>query len=216
MLLGTLALTLSTTLAACGGEEDAPQVLSDTDHNEQDVAFASDMVQHHAQALTMVDLTLGRELDPEVHAMAIQIRDAQGPEIELMTDWLVDWDEEVPETVRDHANAEHGETTVDEHGHEVPSDEGGHEGHDMDDMGGDTGHDMPGMLSDDELTALEEATDEEFGDLWLELMIAHHEGAVEMAEVQLDEGEFRPAVELADDIIEAQEAEIEEMRALLG
>ena len=45
--------------------------------------------------------------------MAEQIRDAQAPEIETFTDWLTDWDEEVPETVRDHANA----------------------GHDMDDMG---------------------------------------------------------------------------------
>jgi len=51
---------------------------------------------------------------------------------------------------------------------------------------------------------------------WLELMIAHHEGAVAMAEEQAAEGTFRPAVELAEDVVAGQTAEIEQMRALLG
>ena len=44
------------------------------------------------------------------------------------------------------------------------------------------------------------ADDEAFGTLWLELMIAHHEGAVEMAQAQQATGTFRPAVELAEEI----------------
>ena len=171
------ALLLVPTLTACG-EEDEPQVLSDTEHTARDVAFASDMVQHHAEALAMVDLTIGRDLDPEVRALAEAIRAAQGPEIELMADWLVSWDEEVPETVRDHANADHG----------TPAD----------------------------LEPLEEASDAEFDELWLAMMVQHHEGAVAMARTQLDEGTYRPAVELAGDIVEAQEAEIEQRQALLG
>ena len=75
--------------------------MSTTEHNDADVEFASNMLQHHAQALSMVDLTRGRTLDPEVQQLAEQIRDAQAPEIEIFTDWLTDWDEEVPETVRD-------------------------------------------------------------------------------------------------------------------
>lgn len=192
-----LILALILVLAACGGEDDQ-QVLSDTDHNDQDVSFARDMVQHHAQALAMVDLTLERDLEPEVQQLAEQIRDAQGPEIELMVDWLVSWGEDVPETVRDHANAGHG----DEHGDHGEQ--------------GDTGHDMPGMLTAEELQSLEDAPDAEFDELWLRAMIAHHQGAVEMAEVQQEEGEFRPAVELAGDIVAAQEAEIARMQALLG
>ena len=47
------------------------------------------------------------------------------------------------------------------------------------------------------------------------MMIEHHEGAVEMAEVEVAEGEYADAVALAEEIIESQEAEIAEMEALL-
>ena len=79
--------------------------MSETDHNDADVAFATDMIQHHAQALSMVDLTEGRTLDPEVKQLAEDIRATQAPEIEKMADWLQDWDEKVPATMRDHSNA---------------------------------------------------------------------------------------------------------------
>ena len=52
--------------------------------------------------------------------------------------------------------------------------------------------------------------------MWLEMMIEHHEGAVEMAEEEQGDGEYPPAVDLAGDIVESQTAEIEEMRSLLG
>ena len=63
--------------------------------------------------------------------------------------------------------------------------------------------------------SLEEASDQEFTALWLELMIAHHEGAVEMAQAQQATGTFRPAVELAEEIEASQTAEIETMCDLL-
>ena len=195
-----LVLLPALALAGCGSDE-ADQVLSDTEHSQQDVAFATDMVQHHAQALSMVDLTRGRPLDPEVAALAEEVRDAQAPEIELMTDWLVDWDEDVPETMRDHSHAGHGDHSAAEA---------------MEGMEGTSGSDMPGMLTAEQLRELEEAGDAEFEDLWLELMIAHHEGAVAMAEEQAAEGTYRPAVELAEDVVAGQTAEIERMRALLG
>lgn len=194
------ALTAALALTACGADEEE-QVLSDTEHSDQDVAFATDMVQHHAQALSMVDLTLERPLDPEVAVLAEQVREAQAPEIELMSDWLVDWDEEVPATMRDHSNAGHGDHSAAEA---------------LEGMGEDDGSGMPGMLTAEQLAALEDAGDSEFEDLWLELMIAHHEGAVEMAEQQAAEGTYRPAVELAEDVVASQTAEIEQMRALLG
>lgn len=194
------ALTAALALTACGADEEE-QVLSDTEHSDQDVAFATDMVQHHAQALSMVDLTRERPLNPEVAALAEQVREAQAPEIELMTDWLVDWDEEVPATMRDHSNAGHGDHSAAEA---------------LEGMGEDGGSGMPGMLTAEQLAALEDAGDSEFEDLWLELMIAHHEGAVEMAEQQAAEGTYRPAVELAEDVVASQTAEIEQMRALLG
>jgi uncharacterized protein (DUF305 family) len=83
-----LGLTLVLTTAACGDSDSSDSMSrpSTTEHNQADVAFATDMIQHHAQALSMVDLTLDRALDPQVQAMAEAVRDAQGPEIETMTE----------------------------------------------------------------------------------------------------------------------------------
>ncbi|MFE7227791.1 DUF305 domain-containing protein [Nocardioides sp. NPDC057577] len=197
-------LAVLLTLSACGGSEETtqPQQLSETEHNKADVAFATEMIQHHAQAISMVDLTMDRKLDPEVEKLAEAIRAAQGPEIETMSSWLREWGEEVPATMRDHVN-------------------GGHEGHGDDDssmsdsMEG-MADDMPGMMSGEDMDALENASDAEFGDMWLEMMVEHHEGAVEMSETEQDEGRFKPAVDLAGTIIESQSTEIDTMEKLLG
>lgn len=199
-LLGTLTLGLALTLTGCGNDEaanDTSAQVSETDHNDADVEFATAMIQHHAQALSMVDLTMDRTLDPEVQRLAEAIREAQGPEIETMSDWLQDWNEEVPETMRDHANA----------------------GHDMEGMGDsmdDLDSDMPGMMSGDDFDELENAPDSEFQTVWLEMMVAHHEGAVEMARDQQESGQYRPAIDLAGNVVATQTAEIAEMKALLG
>ena len=201
--LGAVALTLAlgAGLSACGDDTSdaagSSAEVSTTEHNDADVAFASDMITHHAQALSMVDLTLDRPLDPEVQALAEDIRDAQGPEIETMADWLTKWGEKVPETMRDHANA----------------------GHDMDDMSDnmdDMGHaDMPGMMTADDVDELENADDDEFQDMWLEMMIVHHEGAVEMSATEQEDGRFKDAVDLAGQIIDSQGQEIALMKELL-
>jgi uncharacterized protein (DUF305 family) len=48
------------------------------------------------------------------------------------------------------------------------------------------------------------------------MMIKHHEGAVEMARTELAEGEDEAARKLAEEIIDGQQKEIAEMKALLG
>jgi uncharacterized protein (DUF305 family) len=190
-------------LTGCSGDQDGGGDESGgSDHNGADVAFAGDMIQHHAQALAMVDLTVDRPLDPEVQALAEAIRAAQGPEIETMSDWLTEWGEPVPATVRDHVNAED-----DEHG-------GGHDT--GDDTGDDTGMDMPGMMSDEQMDELEAAPDGEFQGLFLEMMIEHHEGAIEMARTEQADGRYPTAVALAEQIESAQEAEIATMQGLLS
>lgn len=188
-------LAVLTALAACGNDDASdshPQSAANGEEfNDSDVAFATDMIQHHAQALAMVDLTMGRRLDPEVQRLAEGIRSAQGPEIEQMSDWLTRWDQPLPETVRDHANA---------HGDGDPE---------MD-------HDMPGMMSAEEMAALEAADGAEFEEMWLEMMIEHHEGAIEMARTEQSEGRHPAAIDLAEDIEATQEAEISAMESLLG
>ena len=200
--LSALALTLvlGAGLTACGDDtSDAPgkAEVSTTEHNDADVTFASDMITHHAQALSMVDLTLDRPLDPDVQALAEGIREAQGPEIETMADWLTGWGEDVPETMRDHVN-------------------GGHDMDDMSDNMDDTDHDdMPGMMTADDVDELENASDTEFQDMWLEMMVEHHEGAVEMAQGEQEDGQFKDTVDLAGQVIETQTAQIDTMKELL-
>ena len=116
-----LLITLVPALAACG--DDAPAAAAPAEHtaangdtyNDADVAFATEMIPHHADALVMVDMTQGRDLSPELATLAEEIRDAQAPEIEHMVDWLTAWKEEVPETSRDHVNShDMGETGSDD------------------------------------------------------------------------------------------------------
>ncbi|GAA1411520.1 DUF305 domain-containing protein [Oerskovia paurometabola] len=82
--------------------------------------------------------------------------------------------------------------------------------------GDHSGHEMDGMLSDEEIQALEAADAATVSRLFLEGMIAHHEGAVDMAEAELADGENAEALALAQEIIDAQEQEIQEMRELLA
>ena len=198
--LASLGLGLSLVLVGCGDDGgDDPSAVQTAPNgdvfNDADVEFATGMIPHHAQALEMVDQTVGRELSPDVQALAAQIREAQAPEVEQMSDWLTTWEEPVPETSLDHSNAE---------GH-------GHEGDGMEDMG-----DMPGMMSAEEMDELEAASDADFERLFLEMMIDHHQGAVEMAETEQAEGEYADAVALAEAIEKSQTAEIETMEQLLG
>lgn len=73
-----------------------------------------------------------------------------------------------------------------------------------------------GMMTADDLAALEVATGAEASRLFLEQMIVHHEGAIDMAESQLADGQNHDAVALAQSIVDAQGAEIAEMKELLS
>ncbi|WP_374455669.1 DUF305 domain-containing protein [Nocardioides sp.] len=186
-----LLTTLAPALTACGGgdESDEPaarQTAANGDvYNAADVEFATEMIPHHADALVMVDMTQGRDLSPEMVELTEAVRAAQAPEIETMVDWLTAWGEEVPETSRDHANS-----------------------HDMDGMEGGMGMDP------DDLAALEDAEGSAFESMWLDMMVEHHEGAIDMARVEQADGAFPDAVALAESIEESQTAEIEHMKEM--
>ena len=78
------------------------------------------------------------------------------------------------------------------------------------------GHEMIGALPGDELADLEAADAASASQLFLEQMIEHHEGAVDMAEVQIESGAHEGAIEMAEAIVATQTAEIEHMQALLA
>ncbi|MGV3563318.1 MAG: DUF305 domain-containing protein [Nocardioides sp.] len=196
-----LALGSPLLLTACGGDDDtgtAADIPADAEFNQADVDFASQMIPHHAQALVMVDMADGRDVSPETADLMERIEAAQAPEIEQMTAWLEEWDQPVPD-LGDMSGMGSGDMS-----------DMDHSDMDMDDMTG-----MTGMMSAEDMADLEAAEGSAFEQMWLSMMIEHHEGAVEMAEVEVAEGEYDEAVALAEEIIEAQEAEIAEMEALL-
>lgn len=156
--------------------------------NEADVVFASMMIPHHAQAISMADTALKQATDPKVKALAPKIKAAQGPEIERMSGWLTGWGAPVPA-------ADDG------------SDMAGMEG-----MGDQTG----GMMSAKEITTLNKATGSAFDRMWLQMMVKHHQGAVAMAKTALDQGANPEAKKLAKSIIDGQSAEIDEMNSILS
>lgn len=145
------------------------------------------MIPHHRQALEMAELAADRAASAQVKDLAARVEKAQDPEIKTMSGWLKSWGEEVPEA-----------------GESMPGmDHGTHSG-------------MPGMMDDAEMTKLEKASGKEFDALFLNLMVEHHEGAVDMAETEKSKGAYEPATAMADDIVTAQTAEIEEMNKLVG
>lgn len=77
-------------------------------------------------------------------------------------------------------------------------------------------HGDDGMMSDDDMAALDAASGADASALFLEQMIEHHEGAIEMSQQELDNGQNADARKLAQQIIDAQTAEIAEMQDLLS
>ena len=160
-----ILLFLALLITGCASE-------SNSGYSSQDIMFAEMMIPHHQQAIEMSDLALKNSTNPEVLALAQEIKDAQTPEIEQMKSW--------------------GASSV------------AHMGHMMD-----------GMLSDEEMSELTAATGSSFDKLFLEGMIKHHQGAIDMAEMVIDSKNSEVAA-LAKAIVEAQRAEISKMKELLS
>lgn len=165
-------------------------------HNDADVSFAQNMIPHHQQAIEMSDIILQKQgVDPAVVSLAGEIKNAQAPEIELMQRWLQDWG----------ASATPAPGGTDMPGHDMPG---------MDDMPG-MGGGGHGMMSQADMTALQNAQGAEAGRLFLTQMIQHHRGAIMMAQREIDGGQFSGAVEMARNIVSSQQAEIQTMQGML-
>ena len=182
----TATATPSTTATGSAEEVSA-------EHNDADIMFAQMMIPHHQQAVEMSEILLAKEGTPaKVLEFAQGVIDAQGPEIDRMNAMLEAWGQQ---PVTDSG----GMGTMDEMG-----------GMDHGEMGG-----MSGMMSQEDMTALEEAQGTEAARLYLEQMTAHHKGAVDMAKDEAKDGQNPQAVQLAEQVIADQEAEITEMQQML-
>lgn len=174
-------------------------------HNDVDVEFAQMMVPHHQQAVEMSEMLLGKQgIDPRITSLAVQIKDAQGPEIEQMRSWLAAWGEEAMPGM---GNMPGMPGMGDMPGHDMPG---------MGDMPGMSGMSgMSGMMSAGDMAALENAQGAEAGRLFLTQMIEHHRGAITMAQAEIDGGQYPAAVEMARNIVTSQQAEITTMQGIL-
>jgi uncharacterized protein (DUF305 family) len=165
-------------------------------HNQADVAFATGMIPHHRQAVTMAELALTKATNPTVKQLATAIKAAQDPEIKTMSGWLQGWGQPVPAATGG-GMSQMGSATTDSSG--------------MGGMGG-----MGGMMTDAEMSQLSNASGAAFDRMWLQMMIKHHTGAVAMAQTELSTGGNQDAKQLAQSIIDDQTKEITTMTALLG
>lgn len=157
-----------------------------------DVHFMSAMIGHHTQAIAMAEWAPTHGASASIQRLAERIINAQHDEITIMQRWLRDRRQPVPDTM-------HASVT-------------GMEGMHHDEL-------MPGMLTPQQMQALDSARGAAFDKLFLASMIQHHRGAVTMVQelfntygAAQDETVFK----FASDVNVDQSTEIVRMQKLLA
>ena len=171
-----------------------PPGLGSYPYTDADVDFMSGMIPHHAQAVIMAGWAPARGARKDVAVLCERIVVGQGDEIAMMQQWLRDRGQAVP----DAKATRHKMKMSNGMEHEML---------------------MPGMMTDDEMAALEQSRGPEFDRLFLEGMIRHHQGAIDMVDALFkahgaaqDEVIFR----FASDVYADQSTEIARMQKMLG
>ncbi|HKP75708.1 MAG TPA: DUF305 domain-containing protein, partial [Longimicrobiaceae bacterium] len=169
---------------------------------DADARFMTNMIGHHAQAIVMAQMAPSHGASPQIQTLAGRIINAQRDEIVTMQTWLRDRGRPVPQV--------------------GPG--GEHAGHDMGGMQHDMAgmqHDalMPGMLTPEQLAALDAARGPEFDRMFLRLMIQHHSGAVQMVSELFGSygaGQDETVFKFASDVNVDQTTEIARMQRMLA
>jgi uncharacterized protein (DUF305 family) len=199
-----LAVSAALVVAACGpakapanqpkpamnGSKPKPV---DMTPNPADVEFMSGMIPHHAQAVIMGSEAASHGARQDVRILCERIVVGQTDEINMMQRWLGDRGLPVPDakSTRMHMVMNGME-------------------HDML---------MPGMLTDEEMAALDKARGPEWDRLFLTGMIRHHQGAIDMVNVLFGApggGQDQVVFKFANDVFADQSIEIDRMRQMLG
>jgi uncharacterized protein (DUF305 family) len=169
-----------------------PAGLGRLPYADADVDFMAGMIPHHAQAVIMAGWAPSHGARKDVAILCERIVVEQRDEIAMMQGWLSDRGQTVPDA------------TSTRHKMKMNGME-----HDML---------MPGMMSDEEMAALDAARGPEFDRLFLIGMIKHHQGAIDMVDVLFkaygaaqDETVFK----FASDVYADQSIEIDRMHAML-
>ncbi|OEJ98251.1 DUF305 domain-containing protein [Streptomyces thermolilacinus] len=198
-----------------------------------DAGFARDMSVHHQQAVEMSFIVRDRTDDDEVRRLAYDIANTQANQRGMMLGWLDLWG--LPKTAPDrepmawmgggHGSSHDGHGASPEAGH--GNTHGGHDGghgaaHGGGGSGGsggqvaDGGALMPGMATKAELERLRSADGVAAEVLYLQLMIDHHKGGVDMAQGCADACRVDVQRNLAQGMVDAQQSEINLMTDLLA
>lgn len=165
-------------------------------YTKDDVAFMTGMIGHHAQAITMSELAPTRTRTRSIQVLAARIINAQGDEIHLMQQWLVDRSQPLPMAGMgaDHAGMSGMSHTNMSHAM------------------------MPGMLSEAQMNELTASSGSTFDQLFLTYMIQHHRGAVTMVNELFSHdgaGQDDIVFKFASDVHTDQTTEIARMELML-
>jgi len=156
MLVGSAMTTGQSATQAPSGDPKPRPDLVHTPYTPAEVEFMSGMIPHHAQAVLIAGWAASHGARSDVRILCERIVVGQRDEIATMRNWLRDRGLPVPD-----ANATRHKMVMN--------------GMEMDML-------MPGMLSDEELAALDKARGPEWDRLFLTDMIAHHKGALKMVD----------------------------------
>jgi uncharacterized protein (DUF305 family) len=165
-----------------------------------DVGFAQDMTVHHQQAVAMAAWERDHTTDPVLHTLAYDIEATQTGQIGRMQGWLSLWNA-APLPLGGHMAWMAGEP-----GHDHPAAVGASGGVEA----------MPGMATEQELAALRSATGEQLDVLFLQLMLRHHLGGVDMLSYAAERATVPQVRNLAAQMLASQSAESEYLRSLLA
>lgn len=195
---GGIALTLA--LAACGdGGQTTPEEPAAGTAAEETTGSATEAEDVHNDADTMFAQMMIVHHEGAIEMADLAVEKADSEEVRSLAERI---------SAAQGPEIEKMTSWLETWGEET-SPTGGMEGMDHGDM------DMEGMSQEEAMAELESLSGTEFDQRFLELMIAHHRGAVDMAQEELDGGENPQALDLAQKIIDDQEREIAEMEQLL-
>jgi uncharacterized protein (DUF305 family) len=167
--------------------------------NSVDVGFSRDMATHHGQAVSMAYTAIQRAPTPEVRQLAVDIASTQGNQAGRMQQLLLSWDQPLSSAGRPVMGWMAG---TDLHArHEVEQAQG---------------RIMPGMATAAEMARLNSETGEAFEVDFLQLMLRHHRGGIEMAQFGAAHATTPEVRDLARAIVASQEAESQLLTSYLG
>ncbi|WP_438854582.1 DUF305 domain-containing protein [Agromyces sp. M3QZ16-3] len=170
-----------------------------------EAGFARDMQVHHQQGVELAMIVRDATDDPDVRLLGYDIATTQAQQSGQMYGWLAEWG--LPQ-----AGPEPSMTWMTR----PAADGSSHSNHGSGEAEHVPGEPMPGLATPERVAELRELEGVEAERRFLELMIAHHQGAVVMAEAVLERSTYPVVVSLAESIVASQQAEIELMEGMLA